>query len=261
MKKLKNVSQALFVPFLLISAYFILVEVRRLSGLDSRALPGLDALFERFIALSSVRLSDGKIPIVHDTLQTSLAVTVSLIAVIFMSLGLAVWAFLSDWMSRFLMPMIKVLSTFTAIISMPLLMLIFGTGFLSKFLLVLLAVVPVMATQLYDQIKTIDETYNSKLASISLPISHEAFFVWMPLMAKHVFANAQSSLGLIWFVVIVTEGFAQKTGLGYQVSVAQKRGNGDTIIIYLFITLAVSWSLYAFLGYLRRRYDWSLNEK
>ncbi|HLQ32944.1 MAG TPA: ABC transporter permease [Chloroflexota bacterium] len=197
---------SLFSPLLLLLLWEIMVRIRLL---DARFFPAPSSIVGTFRALvvSNELLIDVK--------ATLGRIAVGLLMGVVPGLLLGVCMGLSSPVRAFFKPMVAALFPIPKIAILPLIMLIFGLGEMSKYVSVAIGVIFLVLINTMAGVMNIDKIYLD--VGRNFGANRWQFFrtIAVPGALPQIFTGFQLSLGVALIVIVATEFVGAKTGIGY----------------------------------------------
>ncbi len=193
-------------PVLLLLSWEALV---RLRALDSRFFPAPSSIVETFGAL----VASGALLVDVEATLGRLFVGVLLGAVPGLLIGVAMG--LSGWLRAFLKPIVAALFPIPKIAILPLIMLIFGLGELSKYVSVAAGVVFIVLINSMAGVMNIDRIYLDVGKNYGAGRWRLFSTIALPGALPAILTGIQLSTGVGLIVVIATEFVGARTGIGH----------------------------------------------
>lgn len=131
----------------------------------------------------------------------------------------------------------------------PLTMSWFGLGEAQKVLFLALAFAIVLLPQVLKAIEGVDEVFVRTARTLGADRRQLIFRVLVPIAAPDIWHALRLSFGVGWTYIMLTEAVVQTDGLGYLITIAQRRGPREAI--YLTILLITLIAFLADLGMAR----------
>jgi ABC-type nitrate/sulfonate/bicarbonate transport system permease component len=186
-------------------------SVGRLGWLDQRFFPIPSAILAELVAL----LASGELLINLGRTLQRVAIGFGLGAVPAILLGLAMG--LSPVLTAVLRPIIAVIYPIPKIALFPLIMLMFGLGETSKWVIVAIAVFFQVFFSTLAGVANIDRIYLDVADNFGASRWQAYRWIAMPAALPFIFTGCQLGIGMALIVVVVAEQFGTKTGLGYMI--------------------------------------------
>ena len=147
---------------------------------------------------------------------------------------------------RLLAPWLFLTHPFPKVTLVPIMILLFGVGELSKLLLVAIIVGYQTAFQIRDRIRSIPANYGRLLQSLQFSETRIVIDLLVPYSWPALTTSAKISLGSATAVLFFTETYATHTGMGYYIWSGLSRF--DYLQVYLGSTVFCSVGLVIYLG-------------
>jgi NitT/TauT family transport system permease protein len=203
-------QRALYVvsPILLLCAWELVVRTKLL---DARFFPPPSAIAGDFIVFWT-----------SGALYTNTAVTLERIAVGFMigavpGIGLGLLVGISPWARAVVDPIVALLYPIPKIAVLPLVLLIFGIGETSKYVLVAFGVFFLVLINTASGVRQIDRIHIDVARSYGFRRSTFYRRVLLPGALPNIIAGVKLSIGIAIVLAVAAEFSASKSGLGYTI--------------------------------------------
>lgn len=227
-------------PFVIaLIAYVIGSEIRLAVNPQDKLLPAPSTIFETAVRLFTVpdRRSE-EILLWKDTTASLMRLFwgVGISAVISLVLGMAIGLFpiARATMSKF----VAVVSMIPPLAILPILFIVFGLAELSKVMLIIIGITPIMTRDLSQRVLDIPSEQLIKAQTIGASSTVVALRVALPQILPRLIANVRLSLGSAWLFLIAAEAVASDVGLGYRIFLVRRYLAMDVILTYvIWITL------------------------
>lgn len=118
---------------------------------------------------------------------------------------------------RLISPVLLALFPVPKIAFLPVLMLLFGLGDLSKILLIMLVILFQLMLQIKDRVKDIDQAMYYAIQSMGASKVQVYRHVILPAMLPSIFTALRISIGTSLSVLFFAENYAAKYGLGFYI--------------------------------------------
>lgn len=203
-----QVAMAILSPILLLLIWEI---VGRLGWIDQRFFPVPSAIISEFVAL----LGTGE-------LFTNLVWTVQRVAIGFVfgavpAIMLGLMMGLSPLMMAAIRPIVAAIYPIPKVALFPLIMLIFGLGETSKWVIVAIGVFFQVFFSTLAGVAHIEQIYLDVARNFGASRWQAYRWIAMPAALPFIFTGCQLGIGMALIVVVVAEQFGTKVGLGYMI--------------------------------------------
>ena len=230
-------------PFaLLLFAYFTGSATRLTENPNDKLLPSAvqmtDAI-KRVAVIPDQRT--GEYILWQDTgasLQR-LAIGLAISAIVGLCLGIA-----SGVLPLFgapLSPLLTVLSMVPPLAILPILFIVFGLGELSKVMLIVIGITPVLARDLEQRAREIPVELLIKAQTLGASTWTLILRVVLPQLLPRLLISLRLVLGSAWLFLIAAEAIASTDGLGYRIFLVRRYLAMDMILPYVVWITLLAW--------------------
>lgn len=247
-------------PFiLLIAAYFMGSAVRMEANPHDKLLPGLSqmaAALERMAFTPDKRSGDYLFWLDTATSLGRLLLGLGIASLLGLLFGVASGVF-PLWRAP--------LSTFMTVLSMvpplailPILFIVFGLDELSKVMLIVIGVTPMLARDLEQRAKEIPAEIVIKAQTLGANSWIVVLRVVLPQLLSRLITSLRLLLGSAWLFLISAEAISSTAGLGYRIFLVRRYMAMDVILPYVLWITLLAWLMDLALRYLHRRcFPWA----
>lgn len=241
-------------PFaLLLFAYFTGSATRLTENPNDKLLPSAVQMTDAIKRVAIVPdQRTGEYLLWQDTASSlqRLAIGLAISAVVGLCLGIA-----SGVLPLFgapLSPLLTVLSMVPPLAILPILFIVFGLGELSKVMLIVIGITPVLARDLEQRAREIPVELLIKAQTLGATTWTLILRVVLPQLLPRLLISLRLVLGSAWLFLIAAEAIASTDGLGYRIFLVRRYLAMDMILPYVvWITLLawlMDWGLKALTG-------------
>ncbi|HBZ9029582.1 TPA: ABC transporter permease subunit [Raoultella ornithinolytica] len=229
----------LLLPFvLLIAAWFIGSAIRLEANPQDKLLPGLSqmaAAVERMAFTPDKR--SGEYLLWGDTLisLTRLLIGLAVSALIGLSIGIVAGVF--PLYRAALSPLMTVVSMVPPLAILPVLFIVFGLDELSKVMLIVIGITPMLARDLEQRAREIPEELFIKAQTLGA----NSWTVVLPQLLSRLITSLRLLLGSAWLFLISAEAISATAGLGYRIFLVRRYMAMDVIIPYVIWITLLAW--------------------
>ncbi|WP_346832385.1 ABC transporter permease [Pseudomonas abietaniphila] len=230
-------------PFaLLLFAYFTGSATRLTENPNDKLLPSAvqmtDAI-KRVAIIPDQRT--GEYILWQDTASSlqRLAIGLAISAVVGLCLGIA-----SGVLPLFgapLSPLLTVLSMVPPLAILPILFIVFGLGELSKVMLIVIGITPVLARDLEQRAREIPVELLIKAQTLGASTWTLILRVVLPQLLPRLLISLRLVLGSAWLFLIAAEAIASTDGLGYRIFLVRRYLAMDMILPYVAWITLLAW--------------------
>lgn len=227
-------------PFaLLLVLYLIASDARLALNPDDKLLPSLSQFGQ---ALHGLALEEnkrtGEIILWADTLASlkRLGIALGISAAVSLVVGVLLGAL--PYLRALLSPFVAVLSMIPPLAILPILFIVFGLDELSKVVLIVIGITPVMIRDLAMRVEELPREQLIKAQTLGASSWLLILRVILPQLMPRLIDALRLVLGSAWLFLIAAEAIAATDGLGYRIFLVRRYLAMDTIIPYVvWITL------------------------
>lgn len=250
-----NAMFLLLMPFvLLIAVYFTGSTARLADNPDDKLLPSASQMVE---AVHQYAFAEDKRTGQHllwvDTaaslkrLGTGLLVS----AAIALVMGILLGSF--PLLAASFSPFIAVLSMVPPLAVLPILFIVFGLDELSKVVLIVIGITPVMVRDLQQRAGEIPREVWVKAQTLGANSWTVILRMVLPQLLPRLLVAMRLSLGAAWLFLIAAEAIASTDGLGYRIFLVRRYLAMDVILPYVVWITLLAWTMDVALAQITRR--------
>lgn len=246
-------------PFLLVLILYLLASNARLaSNPNDKLLPAFGTIVEAVGRLATEPSKrSGDYVFWTDTAASleRLLLGVGISALIALTFGVAQGAL--PLVRAKLSPFVTAVSLIPPMAILPVLFIVFGLGELSKVVLIIIGITPVLIRDIQGRVMELPTEQLIKAQTLGASSWQVILRVILPQTMPRLFESVRLSLGPAWLFLIAAEAIAATEGLGYRIFLVRRYLSMDVILPYVvWITLLAFLMDYALKVYSRKRYPW-----
>src|SRR5882757_6190286 len=251
------------VPFVLIAILYVLASAeRRAVNPDDKLLPPVSEMVTsvRRLAFEEDRRS-GEIILWADTAASlrRLALGLGIATLIGLACGLAIGVL--PVASATFAPLVAVLSMIPPMAVLPVLFIIFGLGELSKVMLIIIGVTPMLTRDLSLEVAAMPREQLIKAQTLGASTWQVAIRVVLPQLMPRLIKCLRLMIGPAFLFLISAEAIASDVGLGYRIFLMRRYLAMDVILPYVaWITLLAYLFDLALVWIGRRAFPWAYEQ-
>jgi NitT/TauT family transport system permease protein len=230
-------------PFaLLLFAYFTGSATRLTENPNDKLLPSAVQMTDAIKRVAIVPdQRTGEYILWQDTASSlqRLAIGLAISAVVGLCLGIA-----SGVLPLFgapLSPLLTVLSMVPPLAVLPILFIVFGLGELSKVMLIVIGITPVLARDLEQRAREIPVELLIKAQTLGATTWTLILRVVLPQLLPRLLISLRLVLGSAWLFLIAAEAIASTDGLGYRIFLVRRYLAMDMILPYVVWITLLAW--------------------
>lgn len=226
-------------PFLLIVIVYISASTVRLTqNPNDKLLPSIEKSMDSMAKLAFEKdKRTGEYILLNDTVSSlkRLAIGITVSAIFALVIGISIG--IIPYMTSTLSPLIWFFSLIPTMAMLPILFIVFGLGEVSKVVLIILGVAPIMTREIYQRVKEIPSEQIIKVQTLGANTWQIITRVITPQILPRLIDAIRLTLGTAWIFLISAEAIASTEGLGYRIFLVRRYLAMDVILPYvLWIT-------------------------
>lgn len=247
-------------PFVVAAvAYLVTSAVRRADNPNDKLFPPPSEIGAQIVnyAFQADRRS-GDILLWADTAESlvRLLLGVGLAAAIALVLGIAI-GFVPRLRAG-LAPFVAALSLIPPLAVLPILFITFGLGEVSKVVLIVIGIAPVMTRDIAQRVSEIPEEQIVKAQTLGASTWQMILRVVLPQILPRLITTIRLCLGPAWLFLIAAEAIAATGGLGYRIFLVRRYLAMDVILPYVAWITVLAYGLDLLLRRLSQRaFGWA----
>jgi NitT/TauT family transport system permease protein len=157
-----------------------------------------------------------------------------------------------------LSPMMTVVSMVPPLAVLPILFIVFGLDELSKVMLIVIGVTPILARDLEQKAREIPQELLVKAQTLGANSWTLVLRVVLPQLLARLLVSLRLMLGSAWLFLISAEAISATAGLGYRIFLVRRYLAMDVILPYVVWITLLAWLMDWGLRWLKRRlFPWS----
>ncbi|HSC82693.1 MAG TPA: ABC transporter permease [Pseudomonas sp.] len=233
----------ILLPFaLLLFAYFIGSAARLTDNPNDKLLPSASQMASAIdrLAFSEDKRS-GNYLFWQDSASSlkRLGMGIGIAALVGLCLGIA--AGILPLLRAPLSPLLTVLSMVPPLAILPILFIVFGLGELSKVMLIVIGITPVLARDLEQRAREIPTEILIKAQTLGASTWTLILRVVLPQLLPRLLIALRLVLGSAWLFLIAAEAIASTDGLGYRIFLVRRYMAMDVILPYVVWITLLAW--------------------
>lgn len=248
-----------FLPFLLIAVVYISSSSARLAeNPNDKLLPSIEKCIDSMNKMAFEKSKrSGEYILLNDTLSSlkRLAMGVIISAVFALLFGIAIGVI--PYVTSTLSPLIWFFSLVPTMALLPILFIVFGLGEVSKVVLIILGIAPIMTREIYQRVKEIPSEQIIKVQTLGASTWQIITRVITPQILPRLIDAIRLTLGTAWIFLISAEAIAATEGLGYRIFLVRRYLAMDVILPYvIWITILAFLLDYILRQFNQRLFPW-----
>lgn len=155
-------------------------------------------------------------------------------------------------------PFITVLAMIPPLAVLPILFIVFGLDELSKVMLIVIGITPVLARDIEQRAREIPPEILIKAQTLGANSWTLVLRVVLPQLLSRLLLSLRLMLGSAWLFLISAEAISATAGLGYRIFLVRRYLAMDTILPYVIWITLLAWLMdFALRGANRLLFPWS----
>lgn len=235
----------LLLPFLLLALIYLSYSAKRLeANPNDKLLPSPSQMVEAIdrLAFQPDRRS-GDYLFWQDTASSLKRISIGLGISALLALCLGLTTGTLPLFSAPLSPLLAVLSMVPSLALLPILFIVFGLGELSKIVLIVIGITPLIARDLEQRAREIPTELLVKAQTLGANTWTLILRVVLPQLMPRLLISLRLVLGSAWLFLIAAEAIASTDGLGYRIFLVRRYMSMDVILPYVAWITLLAWSM------------------
>ncbi len=142
-----------------------------------------------------------------------------------------------------LSPLLTVLSMVPPLAILPILFIVFGLGELSKVMLIVIGITPILARDLEQRAREIPRELLIKAQTLGANTWTLILRLVLPQLLPRLLISLRLVLGSAWLFLIAAEAIASTDGLGYRIFLVRRYMAMDVILPYVAWITLLAWAM------------------
>ena len=250
-------------PFVLIAIIYVIGSAeRRAANPDDKLLPPISEMVEtskRLVAEPDRRSGDYVLWADTAASLQRLALGLGIAALVGLTLGVAIG--LLPVAGAGFGTLVAVLSMIPPMAVLPILFIVFGLGELSKVVLIIIGVTPMLVRDISLEVAAMPREQLIKAQTLGASTWQVAIRVVLPQIMPRLIKCLRLMIGPAFLFLISAEAIAADAGLGYRIFLVRRYLSMDVILPYVaWITLLAYLLDLALVSISRRAFPWAHGE-
>ena len=251
-------------PLILILAAYAMGSALRLAeNPEDKLLPSATQMAEAINRMAFTQDErTGEVLLWADTAASlvRLGLGLSIAALAGLCLGIAAGTF--PLLRAPLSPLLTLLSMVPPVAILPILFIVFGLDELSKVMLIVIGITPVLARDLEQRAREIPREVLVKAQTLGANSWTLVLRVVLPQLLSRLLVSLRLMLGSAWLFLICAEAISATSGLGYRIFLVRRYMAMDVILPYVVWITLLAWASDHLLRWLNQWcFPWSVGEK
>lgn len=240
--EIDNLQRVLFsvIPFLVLFLLYISSSYSRLSkNPNDSILPSIPQMVEsvKKIAFTKDKRKD-KYIMLSDTLISLKRIGIGISVSAFFAFIIGILLGMIPYFNGIFLTLFTFISMIPPMAILPILFIIFGLEELSKVMLIIIGICPIMIRDIYQRTKELPKEQLLKVQTLGASTWQILVRIIAPQIFPHLIGAVRLTIGTAWIFLISAEAISATQGLGYRIFLVRRYLAMDIIIPYvIWITL------------------------
>ncbi|QBK06038.1 ABC transporter permease subunit [Hylemonella gracilis] len=247
-------------PLILFALVYGIASAARLTdNPDDKLLPGLTQMVNAMARMAfEADKRSGEYLLWSDTAASLIRLGLGLGIAALMGLVFGVAAGVFPLLRAPLSPMMTVVSMVPPLAVLPILFIVFGLDELSKVMLIVIGVAPILARDLEQRAREIPQELFVKAQTLGANSWTLVLRVVLPQLLSRLLVSLRLMLGSAWLFLISAEAISATAGLGYRIFLVRRYLAMDVILPYVVWITLLAWLMdWGLRGLNRWLFPWS----
>ncbi len=227
-------------PFLvMIAIYAVASDIRHKSNPNDKLLPSFGQMADAFKTMAFEKdKRTGKRLLLVDTVSSLKRLFIGIICAASIGLFIGLLMGMLPGANAAVNPFITFLSMIPPLAVLPILFITFGVDELSKVVLIIIGVFPLIARDIRLSVLALPQEQVTKALTLGASQLQLATKILLPQIMPRLLQAIRLTLGAAWLFLIASEAIAASDGLGYRIFLVRRYLAMDIILPYvLWITM------------------------
>jgi NitT/TauT family transport system permease protein len=247
-------------PLILLALVYGIASAARLAeNPDDKLLPGLTQMVDAMVRMAfEADKRSGDYLLWSDTAASLVRLGLGLGIAALTGLVFGVAAGVFPLLRAPLSPMMTVVSMVPPLAVLPILFIVFGLDELSKVMLIVIGVAPILARDLEQRAREIPQELFVKAQTLGANSWTLVLRVVLPQLLSRLLVSLRLMLGSAWLFLISAEAISATAGLGYRIFLVRRYLAMDVILPYVVWITLLAWLMdWGLRGLNRWLFPWS----
>ncbi len=231
------------IPFVLLAAIYLLNSSLRLAdNPEDKLLPSVAQMVEATKQMAWVEdPATGSYLMLEDTLASlkRLGMSLAVVSILGLVLGLVLGTI--PLASATISPLVAVFSMIPPLAILPILFIVFGLDELSKVMLIVIGITPMLARDLEQRARELPKEVLIKAQTLGANTWTVMIRVILPQLVSRLITSLRLLMGSAWLFLISAEAISATEGLGYRIFLVRRYLSMDVILPYVLWITLLAW--------------------
>lgn len=231
------------IPMILIIVVYLLnSHLRLVENPEDKLLPSVSQMWEalKLMALTEDP-STGSFLMLDDTLSSLKRLGISLAMVASLGLTLGILLGSIPLLRASLSPLVAIISMVPPLAILPILFIVFGLDELSKVMLIVIGLTPMLARDLEQRARELPKEIIIKAQTLGANSWTLMIRVVLPQLLARLMTSLRLLMGSAWLFLISAEAISSTEGLGYRIFLVRRYLAMDVILPYVLWITLLAW--------------------
>jgi NitT/TauT family transport system permease protein len=247
-------------PIILMSAAYLVGSAHRFAeNPRDKLMPGASQMWEALVLMAAkVDLATGQYLLWSDTLVSLARLSAGLFISTVLALVIGVIVGFIPHMRATFSPALAVIGAIPPLAVLPILFIVFGLGEVSKVVLIVFGVAPLLIRHVVFKVGEIPREQIIKAQTLGASTWTMITKIVIPQVMPSLIDAVRLSLGAAWLFLISAEAIASDSGLGYRLFLVRRYMAMDIILTYVvWVTFLAFMADYGLKWLSDKIYPWS----
>lgn len=237
-----RVFLALLPLILIVMVYLVSSNIRLAENPDDKLLPSISQMLEATKAIAFTEdPSTGTYLMLDDTLASLKRLGIALVVVSMLGLVFGIAMGGIPFVGASLSPTVSIISMIPPLAILPILFIVFGLDELSKIILIVIGITPMLARDLEQRTKEIPKEILIKAQTLGANSWTMILRVVLPQIMSRLITSLRLLMGSAWLFLISAEAISATEGLGYRIFLVRRYLSMDIILPYVLWITLLAW--------------------
>ncbi|MDT7848890.1 ABC transporter permease subunit [Methylophilus sp. VKM B-3414] len=227
---------------LIIVVYLVNSHLRLVENPEDKLLPSVSQMWEALKLMAFTEdPSTGTFLMLDDTLSSLKRLGMSLAIVASLGLTLGILLGSIPLLRASLSPLVAIISMVPPLAILPILFIVFGLDELSKVMLIVIGLTPMLARDLEQRARELPKEIIIKAQTLGANSWTLMIRVVLPQLLARLMTSLRLLMGSAWLFLISAEAISSTEGLGYRIFLVRRYLAMDVILPYVLWITLLAW--------------------
>ncbi|MFQ6332350.1 ABC transporter permease [Methylophilus sp. 3sh_L] len=227
---------------LIVVVYLVNSHLRLVENPEDKLLPSVSQMWEALKLMAFTEdPSTGTFLMLDDTLSSLKRLGISLAMVASLGLTLGILLGSIPLLRASLSPLVAIISMVPPLAILPILFIVFGLDELSKIMLIVIGLTPMLARDLEQRARELPKEIIIKAQTLGANSWTLMIRVVLPQLLARLITSLRLLMGSAWLFLISAEAISSTEGLGYRIFLVRRYLAMDVILPYVLWITLLAW--------------------